>query len=59
VRTRKRVAYVQRILKEIGIEPERVQMFNLSSAMAPRFAEIADQMTAQARDLGPSPLQGT
>jgi hypothetical protein len=57
VRTRKRVAYVQNILKEIGLEPERVQMFNLSSAMAPRFAEIADQMTAQARDLGPSPLQ--
>lgn len=31
-------------------------MFNLSSAMAPRFAEIAGQMTEQVRGMGPSPL---
>ena len=31
-------------------------MFNLSSSMGPRFAEIAQQMTEEARKLGPSPL---
>ncbi len=49
--------YVQKILEEIGIEPERVQMFNLSSAMGPKFAEIATDMTAQTEKIGPTPVQ--
>ena len=49
--------YVQGILKEIGIEPERVQMFNLSSAMGPKFAEIATEMTDQTRQIGPTPVK--
>jgi F420-non-reducing hydrogenase iron-sulfur subunit len=36
--------------------PERVQMFNLSSAQGPRFAEIATEMTDKIRELGPSPV---
>jgi len=51
------VEYVQRTLKELGIEPERVKMFNLSSAMGVRFAEIATEMTEEIRKLGPSPVQ--
>jgi F420-non-reducing hydrogenase iron-sulfur subunit len=43
-------------LKDVGIEPERVRMFNLSSAMGPRFAEIATEMTDQVSELGPSPV---
>jgi coenzyme F420-reducing hydrogenase delta subunit len=42
----------------LGIEPERVQMFNLSSAMGARFAEIATEITEQTKDMGPSPLNG-
>jgi coenzyme F420-reducing hydrogenase delta subunit len=38
------------------MEPERVAMYNLSSAQGPRFAEIAEEMTAKAKELGPSPL---
>ena len=38
------------------MEPERVEMFNLSSAQGPRFAEIATEMTERARQMGPSPL---
>ncbi len=49
--------YVQRTLKELGIEPERVKMFNLSSAMGVRFAEIATEMTEEIQKLGPSPVQ--
>ena len=49
--------YVQRILEELGIEPGRVRMFNLSSAMGVRFAEIAREMTREIRELGPSPVQ--
>jgi coenzyme F420-reducing hydrogenase delta subunit len=55
LRARKRVEYVKQLLDECGIGGERVAMFNLSSAQGQRFAEIAREMTAKVRDLGPSP----
>lgn len=57
IKTRKKVAYVKKLLEEIGIEPERVEMYNLSSAQGARFAEIAHEMTDKIRELGPSPLR--
>jgi coenzyme F420-reducing hydrogenase delta subunit len=42
--------------EKIGMESERVEMYNLSSAQGPRFAEIATEMTERAKQLGPSPL---
>ncbi len=54
LKVKKRVLQVKKILSQIGIEPERVEMFNLSSAMGPRFAEIAVEMTERIRKLGPS-----
>jgi coenzyme F420-reducing hydrogenase delta subunit len=53
LRARKRVAYVKRLLAEVGIEPERVEMYNLSSAMGGRFAEIVEEMTTKIKELGP------
>ncbi|MCK5223856.1 hydrogenase iron-sulfur subunit [Candidatus Calescamantes bacterium] len=55
-RAKKRVAYVKRLLAEVGIDPLRVEMFNLSSADGPRFAEITEDMTARIKKLGPSEL---
>jgi F420-non-reducing hydrogenase iron-sulfur subunit len=46
-------------LEQIGLGGERVQMFNLSSAMGARFAEIAAEMTQNVKALGPSPLRKT
>ena len=56
LRARKKVNYVKKTLEELGIEPERIEMFNLSSAMGPRFAEIASEMTQRIKGLGPSPV---
>ena len=53
LRARKRITMVKRLLAEMGTEPERVEMFNLSSAMGGRFAEIATEMTERAKKLGP------
>jgi coenzyme F420-reducing hydrogenase delta subunit len=47
---------VKKTLKEINMEPERIEMYNLSSAQGPRFAEIATEMTEKVKELGPSPL---
>ncbi len=57
LRARKRVEYVQQLLKSIGMEPERVAMYNLSSGEGPRFAEISREMTEKIRALGPNPIK--
>ncbi len=48
---------MKQILTNLGIEPERVEMYNLSAAQGPRFAEIAREMTEKIRALGPSPIR--
>jgi F420-non-reducing hydrogenase iron-sulfur subunit len=57
LRARKRVERAKKFLEEIGIEPERVEMFNLSSAEGARFAEIVTIMNKRLAKLGPSPLR--
>ena len=57
LKAKRKVAYVKKTMTEIGIEPERVEMFNLSSAQGARFAEIAHEMVEKIQGLGPSPLQ--
>jgi coenzyme F420-reducing hydrogenase delta subunit len=46
-------------LAEIGLESERIEMFNLSSAMGPQFAEMAATMAGLIEDVGPNPLRET
>lgn len=53
LRAKKRITYAKRLLEEVGISGERVEMFNLSSAMGGRFAEIVKEMTARIKELGP------
>jgi F420-non-reducing hydrogenase iron-sulfur subunit len=50
------VTYTKKLLAQVGLEPERLEMFFLSSAEGVRFAEIATEMTERARRLGPNPL---
>jgi coenzyme F420-reducing hydrogenase delta subunit len=54
---RRRVTRVKALLKEIGLEPDRARMFNMSSAMGKQWAEAVTEMDAQVRALGPSPLR--
>ncbi len=57
IRARKRVEYVRQLLATIGLEPDRVAMYNLSSGEGPRFAEICREMTEKVRKLGPNPIR--
>jgi coenzyme F420-reducing hydrogenase delta subunit len=56
LRAKKRVGHVRRMLAALGINPDRLQMYNLSAAMGGRFVEIAHEMTERIRSLGPSPV---
>lgn len=57
LKARRKVNYVKKVLETLGIEPERVEMFNMSSAEGPRFATVAREFTAKIVELGPSPLR--
>jgi coenzyme F420-reducing hydrogenase delta subunit len=56
---RRRVGYIKQLLTNIGLEPDRIEMFNLSSAMARQFADAATEMTEQVAALGSNPLRST
>jgi coenzyme F420-reducing hydrogenase delta subunit len=57
LRARRRVERVQELMREVGLEPERLEIFNLSSAEGTRFAEIVRTMHERLVQLGPSPLR--
>ena len=57
IRARKRVTKLKKDLVPMGMEPERVEMFNLSSSEGPKFAAYAREMVARTLKLGPSPMK--
>ncbi len=57
LRARRRVERAKQLMEELGLEPERLDMFNLSSAEGARFAEIVTEMNERVRRLGLSPLR--
>jgi F420-non-reducing hydrogenase iron-sulfur subunit len=44
------------VLTDCGVDPERFALEWVSSAEAPRFAEVVTQFTEKIRALGPNPL---
>jgi len=54
---RKRVDRLKTILQEVGLEPERLEMFHVSASAGPQFAAVAQEMTARAYRLGPNPVK--
>ena len=55
---RQRLDYIRALLEEIGLEPQRARMINISAAMGAQFAELASEHVETVRALGPSPLRG-
>lgn len=56
-RAKKRVQYAKKLLDEIGFGGDRLEMFNMSASMGPRFAAVATEMVERIKKLGPSPLK--
>jgi F420-non-reducing hydrogenase iron-sulfur subunit len=50
---KRRVAYARNILKEAGLEPERLRMVNVGAADSRPFAEHVRDMVATVAGLGP------
>lgn len=54
---KRRVAHVADLLDQIGLEGDRIHMFNISSAMAGAFVEATEMMTETIKGIGPNPLK--
>jgi len=50
-----RVAFVQRLLKSVGVEPERCQMFTMSAGEPPKFVAAVREMDRVIVGLPPLP----
>ncbi len=48
-----RVAHVKKMLEELDIEPERINLFNLSAGKGQEYVEAACQMVDTVKNLGP------
>lgn len=56
IRCRERVEHARTLLDEVGLEADRVRMYNLSSGEGPTFAAYAKEMTEHIKSLGPNPI---
>jgi len=54
-----RVKWAKKLLDDIGLGGERLDMFFVSGGMGATFAQHAQEMTERIRALGPNPLKET
>ena len=57
VKAAQRVEYAKKLLDEIGIGGERLEMIMMSAGMGERFARTATDFTEKIRELGPNPVK--
>jgi len=55
---RGRVGHTREILKECGIEEERIRMINISAAMARPLVDHINDIIETVKKLGPNPVSG-
>lgn len=53
----RRVERVKELLRLIGLDPERIRMFHISSSMASQFVGAVEEMLRVVEQLGPNPLR--
>ena len=56
IEARKRVTLAKSLLQSAGLEPERLEMFNLASNQDWRFVEAVEEMVSRVDRLGPNPI---
>lgn len=49
----RRISMLRRLLEQVGIEPDRVQLAWTAASEGARFAEVADRMASQILQMGP------
>ena len=53
----KRVTLLKKLISEMGIEPERLEIFWISASEGKKFSEVMTSFTERIRELGPNPIR--
>jgi F420-non-reducing hydrogenase iron-sulfur subunit len=53
----RRVTLMKKVLKEFGVEPQRLRLEWVSASEGDRFAAIVRDMVAEIKKLGPNPIK--
>ncbi|MCX5861584.1 MAG: hydrogenase iron-sulfur subunit [Deltaproteobacteria bacterium] len=56
LRARQVVEYTKQLLEDGGMDPRRLEMFNMSASMAQKFVQAVLTMATRLQELGPSPV---
>lgn len=56
MKAEKRVEHTKKLLIEIGLSPDRIEMYYMSSSMGVTFAETIKTLTERVKTLGPNPI---
>jgi F420-non-reducing hydrogenase iron-sulfur subunit len=55
-KTNRRIKLLKKLLKELGIEPQRVRFEYISASEGQKFAAVVTDFVAEIKKLGPNPL---
>jgi len=55
-KAKRRITLLKKVLKEFGLEPERVRLEWVSASEGDRFATVVRDMVNEIKELGPNPL---
>ncbi|KYC47100.1 MAG: hydrogenase MvhADGHdrABC F420-non-reducing hydrogenase subunit D [Candidatus Methanofastidiosum methylothiophilum] len=53
----KRITMLKKLIADMGIEPERLEIFWISASEGKRFSEVMTSFTERIRELGPNPIR--
>lgn len=59
IKTLRRLPFLRMLLKQMGIEEERLRLEWISASEGDRFAEVANTMTKRIKELGPIKISET
>jgi F420-non-reducing hydrogenase iron-sulfur subunit len=54
----RRITLLKNVLKDLGIEPERLRLEWISASEGDKFASVVRDMVNEVKRLGPNPLAG-
>jgi len=55
-KAQRRIALMKKVLREFGIEPERLRLEWISASEGDKFAAVVTDMVAEIKKLGPNPV---
>ena len=56
-KAQRRVLMLKKLLKQLGVEPERLRIEWISAAEGDKFARVVKEMVEEIKKLGPSPFK--